>query len=253
MVKKYKRDKNDEVVLVCVLKDRRDLDILLTKRWYRIPVAHAPTRKFKYLAFYQPAGFAREGKRILYYAPVLNRRLALRKNLFPEESDHPRAGEYYLRFRVGEVHKLSRPVLNLAPRRISFGFTTLNRLLKSKNILQLYRVAPTEQILENALKRADILARPQYIVRDGQKRFRIDFAIFCRLGSIVIECDNKKAHSGRRQRTKDKIKNTALKHCGWTVIRLAEEDIISDLEGCMQRIQDAVRKLGGLKSALAFQ
>ena len=36
----------DKIVLVGVLKDRRDLHILLTQHWYRIPASQAPARPF---------------------------------------------------------------------------------------------------------------------------------------------------------------------------------------------------------------
>ena len=247
MIKSYGKDKMGKSVLVGVIKDKRDLDALLTRRWYRIPALHAPKRKFKYLAFYQPAGFARQGKRILYYARVLNQRVVRRRDLLPDEFDHPRANDYYFLFRTGKIRQLSRPIRNKLPRRVSFGFTSLNRLLKSQNILQLYKVAPTEEILRATLRRAGIRASGQHYVSSGGKRYYVDFAIFCRHGAIAIECDNKKAHSGARQKEKDKIKNRALKLVGWTVIRLPEKDMVRDLRSCMKRVREAIRKLGGIK------
>jgi very-short-patch-repair endonuclease len=241
------RGKIDKVVLVGVLKDRRDLKILLTENWYRIPVAQAPRRRLDYLAFYQPASFGRWGKSIRYYARVLNYQISKREDLLPAELNHPRVRDYYFRIRVGKIKKLPQPIRNIMPRRISFGFTTLNRLLKSKNILQLYNVAPTEQIVEDGLRRAGIKTVAQHRV-SGKKRYCLDFAVFCQRGKIAIECDNKKAHSGPRQREKDKMKNTFLRRRGWLVVRLPERDIVSDLEGCIARIKGAVRKLGGLIS-----
>jgi len=240
------RDKIDKIVLVGVLKNKRDLNILLTENWYRIPATYAPTRRFDYLAFYQPALFGRQGKCIRYYARVWNYQIIKRKDLLPDESNHNRAHDYYLQIRVGKIKKLSRPIRNIIPRRVSFGFTTLNRLLKSKNILQLYNVAPTEQIMEDGLRMAGIKATVQHYVSNGKKRYRLDFAVFCKQGSIAVECDNKKAHFSPRQREKDKIKNTFLRRCGWIVIRLPEYDIVSDLKGCIVKIKKAVRKLGGL-------
>jgi very-short-patch-repair endonuclease len=246
MIKNHIKDK---IVLVGVLKDKRDLNILLTENRYRIPVAYAPRRRFNYLAFYQPALFGRQGKCIRYYARILNYQTTKRNDLLPEELNHPRAHDYYFWILVSKIKKLSRPIRNIIPRRISFGFTTLNRLLKSKNILQLYNVAPTEQIIEDGLSRTGIKAIAQYYVLSGKKRYCLDFAVFCQQWSIAIECDNKKAHSNLRQREKDKIKNTFLRRHGWIVIRLPEHDIVSDLEGCIVRIKKGVRKLGGLIKA----
>lgn len=242
------KDKIDKIVLVGVLRNKRDLNILLTKNWYRIPVARAPTQQFNYLAFYQPALFGRHGKCIRYYARVLNYQTKRRNDLLPDEPNHPRAHDYYLRVHVGKVKKLPRPIRNIIPRRVSFCFTALNRLLKSKSVLQLYNVAPTEQIVEDGLRRAHIKAIAQHYVLSGKKRYCLDFAIFCRQGLIAIECDNKKAHSSLRQREKDKVKNTFLRRRGWIVIRLPEHDIVSNLDSCIVRIKKAVRRLDGLKS-----
>jgi len=247
MIRNQTKDKIDKIVLVGVVKDKRDLDILLKENWYRIPVAYAPTQRFDYLAFYQPTLFGRQGKRIRYYARVLNYRVIKRGDLLPDEPNHLRARDYYLQVHVGKIKKLPRPIRNIIPRRISFGFTTLSCLLKSKNILQLYNVVPTEQIVGDGLSRGGIKAISQYYFLSSKKRYGLDFAVFCKQGSIAIECDNKKAHSGLRQQKKDKMKNNFLRKQGWTVIRLPEQDIVSDLKGCIVRIKKAVRKLGGLQ------
>jgi len=233
------------VVLVGVLKSKNDRKILLEDHWYRIPMVYLPKRHFDYLAFYQPAVFGTQGKRIGYYARVLNHQIVKRSDLLPDESNHPRTHDYYFRLRVGKIRRLSPAIKNIIPRRVSFGFTTLNRLLKSKNILQVYDVVPTEQMVEDGLEQSHIKAIPQYYVLGGQKRYCLDFAVLCKRGEIAIECDNKKAHSGRHEREKDKTKNTYLRRRGWIVIRLSEHDIVSDFEGCIQRVKKAIRKLGG--------
>jgi hypothetical protein len=256
MIKNWLKDK---IVLVGVVKGKRDLNILLKENWYRIPVRYAPKRRFDYLAFYQPTSFfGRRGKRIQYYAPVLDYKVIKRSDLLPEELEHPRAKDYYLKIQVGKAKKLARPIRNIIPRRISFGFTTLSHLLKSKDILQLYNVTPTEPMVEDGLKEAKIRTIPQYYVKPPhqifgsggkgkRKRFFLDFAIFCQKGKVAIECDNKKVHSLPSQKKKDKIKNAFLRKYGWTVIRLPEDDIVSDLPGCIKRIKKEVGKLGGLK------
>ncbi|MFH1099147.1 MAG: hypothetical protein V1723_04515, partial [Candidatus Uhrbacteria bacterium] len=118
----------NQIVLVGVLKNRRDLKILLTERWYRIPMRYAPSRQYAYLAFYQPVAFGGMGKCVRYYARVLERQTVQRNRLLPEESEHPRAHEPYVRIRVGKVRVLRRSIRNIAPRRVTFGFTTLHRL-----------------------------------------------------------------------------------------------------------------------------
>lgn len=241
----------EETVLVGVLKNRRDRDLLFREHWYRMPKLAAPKRAFRYLAFYQPAAFGREGKRIQYYARVLRSRVRTRRGLLPREPEHPRASESYIQMRVGKIRALPRPIRNVLPRRVSFGFTTLRRLLDTKNILQLYGVAPTEQIVGSALKRQGIPALAQQTVSDGNRRYRLDFAIFCGRGAIAVECDNRKAHAGRRQRVRDRTKDAFLRRHGWTVIRLREEEIVSNLDRCVRRVQRTVTRLGGLRTGVS--
>ena len=232
-----RNNEGETVVLVAVLKSRRDLRILREERWYRIPERYAPKRKFWYLAFYQPAVFGREGKRIRYYAQVLSRSTVSRIELLPRERMHPRAHEGYVRLTIGALRYLPRPIRNTAPRRISFCFTTLKRLVHSKTILELYNVARTEEILQRALRRAGIAAVPQYYVRAGKnKRYYLDFAVFAGSKAIAIECDNIKAHSWARQRERDRIKDAFLRRRGWSMFRFTERDIVSDVEACMARI-----------------
>lgn len=254
MVKKTKRERTfsfmahhneNKTVLVGVIKDRRDLKAFLSEQWYRIPVASAPKKKSNHLAVYQPAGFGSKGKQIFYYGRIVGRKIVQRKHLLPDEPHHPRAHDSYLVFRVGRVKTLSRPIRNTTPRRVLFGFTTMHRLLHSKDLLQLYDIAPLEQMVGNALHGAGIKTSAQQYVSSGKKRFYVDFAVRCRKGAIAIECDNRKAHASSFQKQKDKAKNKALKHCGWTVIRLSEKAVVSDLDNCVFRVKKAMRKLGG--------
>lgn len=229
--------KNEDIVLVCVLKQKRDLALLLNERWYRIPLRYAPKRGFQYLAFYEPARFGKEGKQIRYYAKILERRTFLRRKILPAEASHPKASEPYVWFRLEKIQTLARPIKNTLPRRVSFGFTTLKLLLKSRTILQLYNVFSTEEIVGRALRRAGISAKAQYWVSGEGKRYCLDFAIFCKCGKIAIECDNLKAHSGPRARARDKAKDAFLRHHGWKVIRLREAKILFDLRACVARIR----------------
>lgn len=233
-----------KIVLVCVLKNKSDLRILLKEHWYRIPVAYLPRRKFTHLAFYQPAVFGNRGQRIQYYARASKRRIAKRIELLPKEKSHPRAQENYLKIELAWVKKLARPIKNIVPRRVSFGFTGLKSLLKAQDILELYGVAPTEQIVERGLNNLGIKTKKEFGVSKDGKRYRLDLAVFCREGCIAIECDNLKAHSGA-QIAKDKIKDKFLKRNGWHVIRLAEKDIIERRDNCLKLIGKTVNMLGG--------
>lgn len=235
----------DARVLVGVLKRKRDLDLLRQERWYRMPAARAPRQTFAYLAFYEPARFGPTGKRIRSYARVLAREIRMRRDLVPNEPNHPAAGEPYVRFRVGPLQKLPRPIVNVPPRRVSFGFATFRDLRRARNILELYRVAPTEQMMERGLRRAGIRLLPQYRVSCGGKRYCLDFAILCRRGRIAIECDNRKAHVSPRQQARDAAKDDALHRHGWRVIRLTEHEVVHNITRALSCVRRAAHALGG--------
>lgn len=233
------------VVMVGILKDRRDLRILLNRGWYRVPVASCPTRSFDHLAFYQPSGFGREGKRICRYARVVGRDVVKRRDLLPEEKSHPRADDDYYRFRVGTVRELPSPIRNRGPRRVTFGFTTLRRLLKARDVLQLFEVPPLEEIVARALKRAGIAAVPEHTVSLGKGvRYRLDFAIIRPGVRIDVECDGEKWHSGARQRERDRMRDRNLRRRGWTVVRFKERQILADPGGCVRKIRRELEKGG---------
>ncbi|MDO8561401.1 MAG: DUF559 domain-containing protein [bacterium] len=245
MKKPRKPVRQKKIVLVSVLKNRRDLRILLKEHWYRIPVAHLPRRAFSHIAFYQPAVFGTSGKRIQYYACVLRKSMAKRIDLLPKERNHPRAHETYARIELAWVKKLTRPIKNIIPRRVSFGFTSLRSLLRAGDILELYGVSPTEQIVDRGLRNLGIETKKEFNVSKEGKRYRLDLAVFCRMGRIAVECDNIKAHSGEIQTGKDKARDEFLERHGWRVIRLSEPDIIERLDHCLALVRSAVDELGG--------
>ena len=235
----------EKTVLVAVLKNLRGRRILTEEKWYRIPCAFLPKRPFSYIAFYQPAAFGRNGKRIEYFARVIGKEIVRRIDLLPEEPNHPRAHEPYVKFSVGELQKIQKPVRNIIPRRISFGFTSLPALTSARNVLELYDIPPTEQIIEKRLAERGIKTVPEYPISNGKKRFRIDLAIFCNHGNIAIECDNFKAHSSKIQTRKDRVKDSALRKLGWHVFRLTEKKILEKPNQSAGRIEKQVQTLGG--------
>jgi hypothetical protein len=272
--------KQKKDVLVAVVKNRRDLNLILKEGWYRIPEKYAPKQKFKYLAFYLPAS-GKLGKKITFYAKIKKIARAARRELLPKEITHPRAGNLYLRFELGKIYKLPRPIKNKSRRRVSFGFTTLSRLKKAKDILGLYDVPPIEEIFEKALKKAlkntGATHIREYTISKNRKRYRLDFAIFFpsstfpRLSAsspllrrsasslrksapspllrqsaspkrIAIECDGTKSHSLPAQKLKDQAKDKFLRANGWQLLRFTEKEIVADVDNCILKLKTLLLK-----------
>jgi len=239
------RGVREPVALIGIIRDRRDLDILLRKRWYRIPVAHAPRRRFSHLAFYQPASFGKRGKCIRYVAPVLGRMTARRRDLLPDQPDHPRANDRYAVFRVGKPLRLPQPVRNISLRRVTFAYTTLRHLFESHDVLEVFGVPPIERMMAAEFAAAGIPALSEFTVSGPEKRYRLDFAIFCAGGPLAVECDGEDFHGMPRQKRRDRIKDTRLRKMGWTVLRLRERAIVDSPAACLRRVEAAIRRLGG--------
>jgi len=239
----------EDMVLIGVLKNRRDLNLVLRKKWYRIPLLHAPKRKAGFIAFYQPSIFGRFGKRIRYYAKIKDFDIVKRREILPQETDHSMADEDYYLMNFEEIKKLSRPIINKNRMRISFGFTTLRRLLKAKTMLELFDIPPIEEMLSQALAGSDIKASREYTfsMHNG-KKYRLDFVIFCKSKPLNIECDGERSHSHRFQRMRDTLRDKDLKKEGWSILRLKEKDIVWNIEKCINKIITKINKLGGTKN-----
>ena len=233
------------MALIGVIKDRRDLALLLRRRTYRIPVSHTPRRRFSHLAFYQPASFGRAGKGIRYIAPVVGRVKARRRDILPGEPGHPRAGEYYWCYRVGKPVRLPQPVRNLSVRRVTFAYAPLRRLFELHDVLEVFGVPPIERMMADEFRRAGIPALPEFTVSAGGRRYRLDFAVFCARGQLAVECDGEEFHGTPGQRARDRGKDAHLKRLGWTVIRLPESLVVGSPRACLGRVLRAARRLGG--------
>lgn len=241
----FRRKGMTKRVLIAVIKTPSDLKAAKEKSWYRIPVEHAPLKPFTHIAFYQPASFGRDGKRIRFYAGVKGISVRPRKELIPGETSHPRAENPYLRYSLSGVRELRRPVLNACGGRVSFAYTTLKRLLTAKDTLELFDVPALERLLGEELKKRNVKFRPQHVITQyGKCRYRLDFAVFCPKGRLAIECDGEKWHSSPSRRKKDAARDRWLARRGWTMLRLSEKDIIGDMSRTAARITLAVKRLG---------
>lgn len=125
-------------VLVCLINRPKDLEIARWDHWYRLPHKHAPVEFLpEILAFYLTADFGDEKWAVHEYAEVRGHELLRRIDLFPDEPNHTRANEVYLKFQLGPLHRLPRPIPSLRWRRITFLQTTGDRLIDALEISDL--------------------------------------------------------------------------------------------------------------------
>lgn len=228
-------DAHRRTVLVAVLNNADDLRRAASEGWYRIPQRSAPPRVgADYLAFYQTNAFAGkpEAQTVTYYAATRRYRLATRRELLPEQADHPRANDYYFRVELGPLLRLESPVPSATLRRVTFIATTLDRLLRAEDVRDLFLPEDPFQRLWQAL-RANRLRPLKNRIVDARP---MDITLRARGGYLGIVCRDEEPMTAqeappRRER--------------WDVLRLSPVQIERDLDGCLRRIGAALIHLGG--------
>ena len=123
-------------VLIAIMNNPRDWQIIRQAAWYRVPLKHyrRPLR-IEYLAFYQSKVFGRQERwAVNYYAPVRSLSIVRRRDLFPDETWHPRADELYFRVNIEPLRRLPHPIVSERWRRVTFIHTTLAQLLRAREI-----------------------------------------------------------------------------------------------------------------------
>lgn len=130
----------DDRVLVGAITRRKDLHHARDNGWYRIPQAKL-TRGVhaEYLAFFLSSRVADQpDSGIYYFARRAGVELAYRRDLLPDEANHPRAGDVYYKVQLAEWQEKSPPVLNPTRRSITFIYTTWDRFVHAREIKDLY-------------------------------------------------------------------------------------------------------------------
>ena len=225
--------KATDLILVAVITHKRDLEIARVLGWYRIPLATAPkTVNVDYLAFYQTAKFGEEKWAINYIAPVRGNELTTRGELLRTEAGHPRANEPYYKVQIGPLERLPRPIPSRRWRRITFLYTTGERLEQAEEINDLIVQSAEREVLWAALRERAIGAERQ--VQANIQGGEVDFAILCELGKLGVVLQDQPARP--------------LKEAGgWRYLTLPASVVKEDVAGAVQVIERAVKELGGAK------
>ncbi len=222
-----------DLVLVAILKDKRDLEIARLLGWYRIPLKTAPkTVAVDYLAFYQTAKFGAEKWAIHSVAPVRGHELTTRAELLRTQPNHPRAAEQYYKVQLGPLERLENPVPSRSWRRLTFLYTTGEKLLAATEINDLIVQSPERERLWQALRERGLAAERQYQRAGGGE---IDLALLCALGQLGIAFGEP-----------TELKPPAAQDSGWQYLAVSPADVAQGLPNVVDRIAAEVQRLGGL-------
>ena len=72
------------------------------------------------------------------YAPVEGHELVTRRDLFPAEPDHPRAGQWYYKLQLGPLEHKLPPIVAHCWRRVTFIVTSGDRFMQAVEINDLF-------------------------------------------------------------------------------------------------------------------
>ncbi|MBK8800056.1 MAG: hypothetical protein IPM07_28820 [Anaerolineales bacterium] len=94
-----------------------------------------------------------------------------RRELLPDEADHPRANDYYYRIDIGPLQRLERPVRATTFRRLTFIHTTVDRLLAAEDVKELFQVDDPFEQLWSALREHNLRPLKNRLTGDRPVRY----------------------------------------------------------------------------------
>lgn len=178
----------DDQVLVAIMNNRADWERVQNEGWYRIPAKKAPAivPNFDWLAFYFTRVFGADKWAIHYYAAVEGHELVSRRDLVPDQPDHPRAGNWYYKLMLGPLQHKLPPIVSNKWRRITFIETTGDRFENAVEINDLFdRESPMGRLYVT-LKEEGYEVEQFWNVSEGRVDYTVDLAIATEKGWLPV-------------------------------------------------------------------
>lgn len=178
----------EDRVLIAYLPEPRDFELLKRESWYRIPEKRAPKGLYaEYLAFYFGRKFGDQKWAIHYYARQRGHELVRRIDLFPDQSEHPRALDFYYKIALGPLQQLSTPIVSLHWRRVTFIHTTWDRFQDAREINDLM-IMGGEYVdrVYAALRDRGVLVERNYQAKEESSIYEVPLYVKCIQGRVDI-------------------------------------------------------------------
>lgn len=220
----------EDRVLVAVMTSPQDLVYARDEGWYRIPERHAPKGiHADYVAFYFNRTFGEKKWAIHYFCRNLGHELVLRRDLLPDEPEHPRADDRYFKVQLGPLEELARPIVSLHWRRVSFIHTTWDRFNDAEEINDLLLEGdPYVDRLYYALREAGLNPERNRQVSEGGVAYEADLVIPCNEGRVAVMVGERPGPP--------------------SALRLAPDTVASAPADCAAQISDLVAQQGGART-----
>ena len=178
----------EDRVLVVYVPNPQDFAVIRDEGWYRVPQRQAPKGLYaEYFAFYFGRQFGPKKWAIHYYAHNLGHELLFRKDLLPDQPDHPRAEELYYKVQLSPLITCKRPILSMRWRRVTFIHTTWDRFQDATEINDLYiQGGPYVDRLFATLKERGVQAERGYQLKENPQGYDPFLVVSCQNGHIEI-------------------------------------------------------------------
>lgn len=170
-----------------------------------------------------------------------------RRALFPHEAHTAKSSQLYYKITFGSLKDLPRPILNHRGRQLLFIPTTLDKLIRADEINDVFSDSPLEEQLWIELKKHDLPAERQFLLRTNDDNWICDFAFFCKTGTIDVECDGDTYHMQPEQVIYDKNRNNQIAAvANWSTLRFTTKHLLDEMPQTIQTIKRKIDKFGGL-------
>ena len=242
-------------VLIVLAKEPSDFYIAQTQQWYRIPTSTRLPPCFRegtvrFLAFYFPQAFKELCYSIRHYAAVTKVEVVTRAALFPDETPSSRSAQTYHKISFGPVQELPQPIVSYRGRRLLFVPTTWAKFSQATEINDVFHESPLEDTFWQELKRQNLPAERQVLLRTNGKNWVCDFVFYCAKGTVDVECDGDTYHMSPEAVIYDKARNNEISAAAdWDVLRFTTRHIEQEMPWAMGLVKQKIDRLGGLHYA----
>ena len=230
----------DRDTLVAVVTTDHDLARFRDERWYRLPdrvlgrsLARNVFEELTTLAIYQTAGVT-EGLpgAVELWGEISAVDSLTRRELLPDEPNHPAASQLYHRICFSEIHRLQRPLTSQSPRRVTFLRTVRERLLIASDLSDLIIGTPAQEELVKELQGIHPRVERKVYMQVSDEVVEVDIGIFAEEYQLGILLE-------------DSSSADQLSHVppAWNVLRFSPERIEHDFQECLREIMEMMNDL----------
>jgi very-short-patch-repair endonuclease len=238
-------DERHGEVLIAIMNAKADFEILREQLWYRVPADSRP-RPWppEWLAVYHTKVFGADAYTVQHYGRVKRIDRAPRREIFPAEPLNLKSDREYFLIHLHTLERLPTPIVSPRPRRNPFIPTTWRKFKEAGQINDLFDESPLEDRLWEEFQARRIPAERQWQVEFQDKRYYLDFALFCNKGKIDVETDGTTWHRNRSR--EDNERNNAVESAGWHVLRFDTQQIQETADTyCISKVEGTINTLGG--------